>query len=418
MPGYLAGKKGFYPEIPRIIEDERVGPPREEADYTEKPIGGEDSPLISKAEKSGLWFASFIDGTYRIARTYNCCGVPLYIASINSILTKRTEEKRLKEIGLGKNLIVILFPFDAFCKRYHNDKELCNTIIGFQDYIKKEYNAISDRELRGNTAEILGTRPGKNIWLYSDITYTGFKGKNTDINPENIFDEGKIYSRVRSRVRVLMAILESADLNYYRKTFETRKYKTDSESWVLIDGTLNNYWKFFSSKANQSDEYPIFNKTVGFVKNIRRNPKVDPLILYKLKPKEYVISYATKNDEEYLVRYESGEDDLEGDNRWGFLYFRFRKPVGYAPDVITSKGLVKLQFRVTDECSITEKEKKEEAIINKAKIISALCAKERFPIPCDMYRLWNEAVVIEETEHIAKSRLLSKEWLINKGWSL
>jgi|GEM_PF-6496815 len=410
----------YFPEVPTVVEETEEFPPQEEADKSETPLEIDGNLFVGNAIEDEESFSCFIDGTYRIARTAMYGGVPIYIASITAAMTERAANRRLKEIGLERHLTVVLFPFDAFNKTFKNS--IGPKIRDFKKYLEEEYDALPDHELRGNSVEVLQRRK-KNIWMYSDVTYIGLKGagfteKDVDITEQNIFDEGKIYSRVRARVRVLMSILETANLKYYREHIERQKYKDQQENWVLIDGTINNFLKFFCAKTNQADYYPLFNKVVGFIKTIRRNPIIDVRQIYALKEKEFLVSIASRNDEEIVVRKEMEEDNLIGENVWGFIYLRFRRPIGYPEAIFTSKGVVKLQMRITEEHSEADDKVRLDRIKEKARKVAGLAVKERFPLPADRFRIWKEAVVIEETEKIAKGRLLSQEWLKNKGWSL
>jgi len=422
MARFFKNDPNYFPEIPNIVEEIEESSPWRVWDETEELITDTNgNVIVYKAKEEEEWFRCFIDGTYRIARTATYNGVPIYIASITAVMTERTKEKVLREVGLNKHLTVILFPFDAFSERFKNtwgDK-----IQEFKQYLKSEYNAISDCRLRSDSLDVL-QKSGKNIWIYSDITYLGLRyeevpRKRYDITEQNLFDEGKIYSRVRARVRVLMSVLEAANLKYYRENIERKKYKNHSESWVLVDGTVNNYWKFFCRKTNQSESYPLFNKVVGFIKTIRRTPAwMDIAQIHKLKEREFIVTIGTKNDEDPVVKHEMDEDKLEGENQWGFIYLRFRTPIYFPHGILSSRGIVKLQFRITEEYSEINVRDRILKIQNKAHKVASLAIKERFPLPTDKSRIWKEAVAIEETEKIAKSRLLSEEWLKNKGWTL
>ena len=62
---------------------------------------------------------------------------------------------------------------------------------------------------------------------------------------------------------------------------------------------------------------------------------------------------------------------------------------------------------------IPEGEQKE--TLEKARKIANMISFERFPVPSDRRRIWNEAVAIEETEKVAKSRLHSMLFLQTAG---
>lgn len=416
---FFRADHNFIPESPTIIEKIEEFPPRIEADRTEEPLWEEDRNdiFIGKIVKDKEWFKYFIDGTYRIARIGSYGGVPLYVASIVAVMTERIREKKLTEIGLRKNLTVILFPFDAFSEVFSGSRG--EKIQRFKQYLAEKYYAFPDFEFYGDALNILQKTQRSNLWIYSDISYLGMRYNDPtfqrqDITEENLLDEGKIYSRVKSRVRVLMTMLEVANLKYLREVIEGGKYRDGSEKWVLVDGTLSNYIKFFCAETNQSEYYPILNKTVGFIKTIRRNPQIDIRKIFALQEGEFVVSIANKTDEEIAVREEMQEDNLTGENQWGFVYLRFRRPFWAPSPFFSPKGIIKLQFRATEEYNSCEYDR----IKSKAIKIASLTMKERFPLPSDRFRIWKEAVVIEETEKIARARLLSEEWLRNRGYSL
>lgn len=413
MPNFFRSDPKYLPEIPTIIEEIEEFPPLEEADKTEEILKEGDNIFIGLSQKDKEWFRCFVDGTYRIARTATYGGVPIYLSSITAVLTERTPEKKLREVGLKKQFTVVLFPFDAFSETFRNSRE-GSKIKEFRDYLKEEYKAIPDTEFRQRDAlSVIQSLDSANIWIFSDITYKGLKKPQEDIKSDNIMDEGKIYSRVKARVRVLMSILETANLKFFREKLENNAYREGKEDWVLIDGTLNNYRKFFCADTNQSEYFPMFNKVVGFIKTIRRQPNIDMLNIYRLQEREFIVSIAGNSDLEKAIMEETQENELIGENEWGFIYLRFRKPFGYPLEFLTSRGIVKLQFRVDEGVKGNVPKIKEKAL----KIVN-LAVKEKFPLPSDKSRIWKEAVAIEETEKIAKSRLSSKEWLRNRGWTL
>ena len=416
---FFRDDRNFIPESPTIIEEIEEFPPREEADRTEEPLWEEDGNdiFIGKVAEDEEWFKCFIDGTYRIARIGSYGGVPLYVASIVAVMTERIKEKKLTEIGLRKNLTVVLFPFDVFSDVFSDSRG--EKVQRFKQYLAEKYHAFPDFEFSGDALNILQKDQRSNLWIYSDISYLGMRYNDPafqkrDINEESLLDEGKIYSRVKSRVRVLMTMLEVANLKYLREVIEEGKYKSRDEKWVLVDGTLSNYIKFFCAETNQSEYYSILNKTVGFIKTIRRNPQIDIKKIFALREGEFIVSIANKTDEEIAVREEMQEDNLIGENQWGFIYLRFRKPFWVSSPFFSPRGIIKLQFRATEEYNSYEYER----IKLKAIKIASLIMKERFPLPSDRFRIWKESVVIEETEKIARARLLSEEWLRNRGCSL
>ncbi|MCD6371871.1 MAG: hypothetical protein J7L39_04105, partial [Candidatus Aenigmarchaeota archaeon] len=203
--------KSYFPEIETSIEEIEELPPREEADKTEEPL--EEMPqklFIGKATKDEKWFRAFIDGSYRLARVGYFRGIPIYIASITAVLTSRDERKRLKEIGMNKHLTVIFFPFDAMEKVLKTDEAKKLKL-----YFEKKYKSLPDYKFRGDTLQIL-KKHGKNIWVYSDITYRGFQYDDThhrkiEIDENNLFDEGKIFVRAKTKTRVLMTMMEVAN---------------------------------------------------------------------------------------------------------------------------------------------------------------------------------------------------------------
>jgi len=403
----------YIPEVESVIEDEHIIQQKEESDISEKLLKPNE---IKVANYSNLKFKAFIDGSYKIAKLANFEGVPVYIGTLSSVLTERTELKTLKEVGPQKHFTVIVFPFKAFEDFVGNKGEKGPSQL-FINYLKERYNAIKDEEFIKNVFNYI-TNGNKDVWIYGDLTYKGTTNwGEPDINLDNILDEAKIRNRANARIRYLMNIIESSYVKYYRDIIEEEEKNYD---WILIDGTLNQIAKYALFSKDQSNRYrKYFDKVAGFIKIIRKTPNFDQRKLIRLNENEYLISVAQRCEEDRSVREEEkilngiSEDSLTGKEKWGFIYLRFRVPkdMMFFTNPVTSKGIVKIQFLVTNLNS-------EGLIMQKGQEIADMIIYEKFPLPCDKRRVWIEAAAIEETEKIAKSRLRSYEWLRNKAWSL
>jgi len=407
----------FLPEIGSAIEEEIYFPPRIEKDRNEKILHEANvKEGVYKAIKPiGASFKAFIDGSYRIAKAGSFSGVPLYIASTAVVLAGRNKAKYLEEIGPNKHFNLVLFPFYIFEKKFFNEANgtfynLC------KDYLKIKYDAISDLELKENLIDVI-TGNRKDIWVYCDISFNGLSQniESIELDYEKMFDDGKIRNKVHSRVRFIMSIIEAAYLKLYRD-------KKGQDEWVLIDGTLDHIVKMLFPEYQEIETYRNYYKNVvGFIKNIRRNPNVDLLKIYSLKENHFIISKGIRKDddpeaEKEMVIEKNGmifkEATSTGKEDWGFIYIRFRLPPEYRRlnYFVLPKGIVKLQFLASGL--------EDYKIIEKAKLIAGMVSLEKFPLPKDRFRIWNEASAIEETEKIAKSRLRSPQWLQHKGLAL
>lgn len=400
----------IVPEYSSVIEEEPLPIPKIEKDHSETPIKEDEKIKIFEAQKTDMQFKAFIDGSYRIRKSFNICGVPLYIASVAVVLTKR-EGKTLKEIIPSKHFTIFLFPFAGFDKKFFsNDNKSVNII---KDFLKKTRQGFSDIQLKDELMDIILNPEKKNFYIWSDITYKGFsESQPMDIEGDSLFDDGKIRARVNSRVRYIMNILEGALVRYYREEF-------NSIDWILIDGVLNHIIKRIVKEYQNTDKYKEdYKNTIGFIKNLRRQPNIEPYILYSLKENQYILSKGVRTDEEetnkeeMIVEEKSGifhEEDFTGKEEWGFVYFRLRIPFEFSKlkNIIISKGIVKLQFLATglDIPSFKEKGQK----------IANMVFYEKFPFPSDGSRIWNEICGIEETEKIAKARLKTYEQLLYEG---
>ena len=403
--------RNFTPDVSFMEEQEEGTEFSYEADPKEEILnfnGKFIQPKYANPEENDERFSAFLDGSYRIAKMGYISFVPIYIASISGAVLRR-EGRRLYDTGILKNFIAIICPFESL-KKYHDkygDKRISEDIEEFLNFTNDDKNTIQDYELEGkkeDTCSILDKFDNATVSVIADISYRGVRGgseRPLQIHPENIHDIGAIYRKARARARVLMSILEILYLKKYRD-----KYGMDD--WVLVDGTLNYAHKFFLATTKQHEALKrYFKKTVGFIKTIRRrvfdkNP--DKLAeLFSMKENQYIVSLADKTDTEKEVEEEIGESEVEGEMKWGFIYLRFRMPKYLS---ITNKGLVKLQF-------IPEGEQKE--TLEKARKIANMISFEKFPVPSDRRRIWNEAVAIEETEKVAKSRLHSMLFLQTAG---
>ena len=145
----------------------------------------------------------------------------------------------------------------------------------------------------------------------------------------------------------------------------------------LGDGTPEVLKMLFEKEDINDRKY--FKNTVGFVK------------LFSIK---------TDTGEDLLNELE--EPLYEGSVKWGFVYLRFRVPrllIGHEGRILTNKGLIKLQFIIEDN------DMSKEEIIKKGELIANMACFEKYPLPSDRRRVWNEALAIEEAEKVAKARV-------------
>jgi len=424
----LSEIKGFVPDISYIEED------RDDYDFSMESDKNEE--LITLDEKENTIntlkatpdteekFSAFIDGTYITAKIGYLYGVPIYVSNITCALLIRDDDNYSKNFNeFHKNLFVLMYPFDSvslYAKEYKNDKEMADAIRELKDRFCREYNAIMDFKVREDSLNELKKINNTNIWICSDISYKGLQGDDEsgyrgdwDIEKNEIFNMGKISRKVRARTRVIMGILEATYLRAYRE-----KYGNDK--WVLMDGTLNYSYKYCLSEYRQGKKFnEYFDKTVGFVKTIRRKVfESEPEKLFKLfsmKEGEYIITMGIKNDTEEKVLEELNEREI-GKKKWGFVYMRFRFPPylqneKLSKSICTPKGIIKAQFVINE----TDEDYIKEYTLEKGMKIANMIAYEKFPLPSDKKRLWNETLAIEEAEKVAKSRLMSKHYLEHLG---
>jgi len=425
--GILQSIRGFVPDIPYIEEEKEDVEFSMEADENEKVItqspNGEINILTANSKEVEEKFSAFIDGTYRTAKIGYLYGIPVYVSNISAALLIRDDNGYLKDFGHIKNLFVLLYPFESiyqYANMIKEDQQMAEDILRFKEKFIEHYQAKEDCEIRRDTLRVLTQHDDPNMWIIGDISYLGLdckKRENSelDIPPNEVFNLGKISKKVRARTRVLMGILEATYLRAYREEYW-------NNNWVLMDGTLNYAYKFSLDKKNESEKFEeYFIKTVGFVKTIRRRVFATDVKkfskLLSMKEGEYIITLGIKNDTEELELKELGEDTQIGRAKWGFIYMRFRFPKyllsnEQASTVFTPKGIIKAQFYIPNTL---EGNNIIEHAFEKGITIANMLSYERFPFPSDKRRLWNETLAIEETEKVAKSRLMSKEYLEHLG---
>ena len=399
--------KSFIPDLHYIEEESIEGNEYTyDSDPDERFLPDNTTITFEKAnpDETNERFTAFLDGTHRLARMGYLAGIPVYIASIAGALLIRDEFGRLHDTGLLKNLVAIIYPFESV-KDYHTeygDKRVADDIEEFLNILKdiKSDRILFDYELRGDVTKELAKIDSTTVYIIADISYRGLIDKDNrerQIKPKDVYSIGSVYRKARARARVLMSILEAAYLKKYRD-----KYGFDS--WVLVDGTLNYTLKFFFRPDRQHEAFQnYFKKTVGFVKTIRRKVfENDPnklLQFFSIEEGQYAISVSYKNDtDEELISELDPEKQYES-MKWGFVYLRFRLPRHLLSHgkPLTNKGIVKLQFVIDDDDV--------EAIISKGRLIANMTYFERYPLPSDRKRVWNEPLAIEEAEKVAKSRV-------------
>ncbi len=400
--------KSFVPDLSFIEEPIEGLEFSYESDPTEEVLTSEGTTLnfkVANPNEVSERFAAFLDGTYKTARMGYLSGIPVYIASISGALLTRDDRGYLHDTGLLKNIIAILFPYKSAID-YHEmygDSRAAKDIEEFVNVLRSIYpNTIYDHELKGDALKKLEEIDQPTVYVIADTSYRGLdeKRRSIQINPEQIYDLGLVYRKARVRTRVLMSILEAAYLKRYRDEY-------GFENWVLVDGTLNYTYKFFLANFRQDEEFrKYFKNTVGFVKTIRRRVfDRDPrrlMELFSMDENQYIISVAYKTDTEEDLLNELEEPLYEGSVKWGFVYLRFRVPrllIGHEGRILTNKGLIKLQFIIEDN------DMSKEEIIKKGELIANMACFEKYPLPSDRRRVWNEALAIEEAEKVAKARV-------------
>jgi len=409
--------KSFVPDLQYIEEEPIEGSEYTyESDPDEKFLPDNLTITFKKANSSETdeRFTAFLDGTYRLARMGYLAGVPVYIASIAGALLERDKSGKLHDTGLLKNLIAVIYPFES-AKNYHDkygNKKVADDIKEFLNVLRdiKSDCILYDHELKNDVTEKLAKIDSPTVYIVSDTSYRGLINKNTrvqQIDPKDVYSLGIVYRKARARARVLMSILEAAYLKKYRD-------KNGFDNWVLVDGTLNYTLKFFFKPTRQHEAFQnYFKKTVGFIKTIRRkffenNPN-KLLKFFSMKEEQYTISIAYKTDTEEEIISEFDPEKRDVSTKWGFVYLRFRLPnyLQSQDNILTNKGIVKLQF-VIDNDDL-------DAIISKGRLIANMACFERYPLPSDRKRIWNEPLAIEEAEKVAKSRVHDYRALESSG---
>jgi len=428
VKGILKNIRGFVPDIPYIEEEVEDVEFSMEADENESVVTKDTSGKLKILHANPLRedkFSAFIDGTYRIAKIGYFYGVPIYVSNITAALLTRDQNGYLHDFGPIRNLFVVLYPFESmyqYAKLIKGDIKMAEEVLRFKELFKENYEAKEDYEIRRNTLNVLLEHESLNVWILGDISYLGLDRKNReegnlDIEPNEVFNISKISQKARARTRVLMGILEATYLRAYRERY-------GNDEWVLMDGTLNYAYKFSLDKKNESEKFEkYFKKTVGFVKTIRRRVFATDVTkfsqLLSMGEGEYIITLGIKNDTEELELRELGENIQIGRAKWGFVYLRFRFPRHLLPGkevfgIYTPKGIIKAQFYIPRSKAFDNEIAINYALDTGMKIADMIFY-ERFPFPSDKRRLWNETLAIEETEKVAKSRLMSKEYLEHLG---
>lgn len=143
------------------------------------------------------------------------------------------------------------------------------------------------------------------------------------------------------------------------------------------------------------------------MKQIRVRPEGYDDVLLTLGDRQIVVSHSREPDlsEEEMI--ETGEANLIGQTHWLCVYLRFRRPYYHRESTPSRVGLIK----VVAAPPLLKKNFDSPTAVNHARHLAAAVLLERWPLPVDRKRRWNEPAAIETAEKVARSCVLTDMYL-------
>jgi hypothetical protein len=355
-------------------------------------------------------FTAFMDGTLRLYKIASAAytWTPFYVAAISTALLIRDRNKQLRNTIYSRRIYVVLFPFKSymeFLKKTEGEK-----IYRHLEIWKIEiYNALK-RISRGNffVESSLEEKTAWSIfkendsWLISDISFIGIMTTKEQsnkrrylISEEDLFNPSKVKEAARARARYLMGLLEF---------YTTVTYLQDNPNgYVMVDGLFYPYKRVKRFFKMERDTYNKYAKNiVGFIKHPRDIPKNILFQVINLKEGDYIHWIGNPSEVEEDEKALNINKITENSNleKFTFAVLRYRRPFSnFAPSPV---GIIKLQT--------TTKEDIYEAV--------EAVLYEKYPIPTDRRRLYNESYPIQKAEDVARSNLPSQERMRGYIYSL
>jgi len=342
-------------------------------------------------------FTAFLDGSmrlYKIASAYYT-GTPFFVASISTALLHRDKDGNLINTPYSRFIYVILFPFHSYLSYIEKTSpaDYKDALVWRSDLeraLKRfvwnegcEFFDISSLQEVG----ILNTIFEKSgTWILSDVSFVGImmqesgeKKRRALVREEDLFNSERVKMAARARARYLMGLLEFYSLLSY--------LENEPSGYVMVDGLFYSYKKVgIHFSITKEKYYKKIKQVVGFIKNPRFIPSSARVQLLNLKEGEYLTwsGYFSSLEEDDFVSF-STVCKKELEEQFQFAVLRFR--LVDSNMLFTPVGVVKLQTS------------KDEDI---AKTIEAIMY-EKYPLPTDRRRLYNEPYPIEVAEKIAKT---------------
>jgi len=412
--------KGYRSEYVGGWDEHEIPPPIRisEREKTVEEVE-ENMPVHCGALPERSPFKFFVDGTYRILRAGHIGPIPMYAASVSAACVRRPHLGASLEVLpflSTLSLVALLLPFKAAAELLENagvpkakqlkdgSKILAQMLVslGFEAVTGAQF--IGREETKGvclSPLEHLQRVSRPPLLVVSDMSALGLDERGLDLKAEDIFDEARLRSKAAIRARVLMTALECCLIK------QAARRCRDGEL-VMLDGSPANHHKYFYSATNQDKEYEQIKPfIVGLVKQIRVRPEGYDDVLLTLGDRQIVVSHSREPDlsEEEMI--ETGEANLIGQTHWLCVYLRFRRPYYHSENTPSRVGLIK----VVAAPLLLKKNFDSPTAVNHARHLAAAVLLERWPLPVDRKRRWNEPAAIETAEKVARSCVLTDMYL-------
>lgn len=357
-------------------------------------------------------FTAFLDGTMRLYRVGYIIptATPIYVAVIATAVLVRGTDRRLRKAPQSRYMYVLLFPFDSYknhirqlVKSGRKKKEFLEDVNDWIRDVKTELKSYARKYGAKLFEETDMEKPGimrevfeKNgIWIISDISYMGLISRSERRKPlitdSDLLNPNRVHEVARTRARYLMGLLE-----FYSALTHL---EANPNSYMMIDGLFYPYKRVGTLFGITKDEYEKRMKNVvGFIKHPREIPENIIQDVTVLEEGKYFAWIGGPSPSEEDETGPPASSDPKSEEKYGFAVLRFRmKPGVFVPSPI---GIVKLQ--TSPEENIKEAV---EAVLY-----------EKYPVPTDRRRLYNESYPIEEAEKVAKALLPSESKI--RGFAL
>ncbi len=372
--------------------------------------GDIDQFKLKPPYKPSQKFTAFLDGTMRLYKVCSAAftGTPLHVATISTALLYRGKDRHIRNTKYSKHIFLLLFPFKNYVsalgrKNPERKESIKDKIENFLFLFKRVvngfgYKVVREYELAPDKKGVDSIFGRSGTWIICDISQKGLLAYKESamsrgfVTEEMLYNPRRVREAARVRARYIMGLLE-----FYSACKFLQDYP---EAHLMVDGLFYPYRRVKTLFEMTRNEYiEKMEKVVGFIKYPQQIPQKILPNLFTLHEGECLCWTGTPSEAEEDETYTIKEEEKISKDFFRFAVLRFRSKTGES--IPSPIGIVKLQIS-------PEKEKTEEVI--KAVLY------EKYPVPTDRRRLYNEPFPIEIAEKVAKSILPSEDRI--KGFVL